>query len=418
MTLSFRKWLLTNGSFFHNTSSLIASTLISSGLGFMYWWLAARLFSPEIIGLGSALTSAMLFLGTLGRLGLDNFLISEIPKRQKFGSQLLTSSLWLTALAAGLFGLGFALLSPLIAKDLSSYFSSWINCNVFALGVALTSLSMVLDKALIAYMWGYTQFWRNTLFAGLKMLLLFFIAWLFFDTSAEGMILTWVLANLVSIAFVLHVLGKNLQLPFLPKIASFRGLGIQVVNQFFLDIAQSFHTLIMPVLSVALFGVGLSGAFYIAWTFVMMARIIPLHMTTVLHAIGSRELSLLRSKMQMTLKLSFIAGIFICLIFALGSHPLLKLFGSEYAEFATLPLKILAFSIFPHIIKVHFLALARVKQFVAKAALLMTLFTVFEVIVTFVAANAAGMLGLSYALLGLYFLEACVLLPSIWKTVK
>lgn len=418
MTIGLRKWFSSNGSFIQNTGSLIATTLLTSGLGFVYWWIAARLFTAEAVGLSAALTSSMLMLGNIGRLGLDNFLISELPKRGKLAPRLLISSLWLSGGVALAFGLSFAWLSPFFAKDVHSYFDVWSNTLSFALGVALTSLSMVLDKALIAYMWGSTQLWRNILFSVLKILFLFMVAWIFIGLGDAGIINSWILANLISLAFVFGLLARRLELPALPHKSAFNGLGLNIFNHYFLDIAQSAHALIMPLLSVSLFGASLSGAFYVAWTFILMGRMIPMHITTVLHALGSRDRELLRSKMRMTLKLSFLLSFVVCSVLFFASGPLLGLFGREYAEFAADPLQILAFIIFPYIIKVHYLALARVQHFVAKAAFIMTIFAVLEILITLFSASIGGLMGMSYALLFLSSLEALVLLPSIWKTVK
>jgi hypothetical protein len=71
------KWVFSNSFVSHlisktdliliiNSSSLVGATFISSGLGFFFWWLAARRFSPEAVGLASAAISAMTLLATIG----------------------------------------------------------------------------------------------------------------------------------------------------------------------------------------------------------------------------------------------------------------------------------------------------------------------------------------------------------------
>ncbi|RWG45051.1 MAG: hypothetical protein EOQ62_18785, partial [Mesorhizobium sp.] len=49
-----------------NSSALAIGTIAAAGLGFVYWWLAARLFPPEVIGKAAALLSVMAFVGLLG----------------------------------------------------------------------------------------------------------------------------------------------------------------------------------------------------------------------------------------------------------------------------------------------------------------------------------------------------------------
>src|ERR1700729_2173116 len=63
-----------------NAGTLLATTAVSSALGFGFWALAAHLFSQRAVGLGSAAVSAMTVLGTIGMLGLNTVLIGELPR--------------------------------------------------------------------------------------------------------------------------------------------------------------------------------------------------------------------------------------------------------------------------------------------------------------------------------------------------
>ena len=65
-----------------NAGSLIGTTAVTSGLGFAFWWLAARMFSTEAVGLASAIISTMTLLGSASILGLGTLLIAELPKQR------------------------------------------------------------------------------------------------------------------------------------------------------------------------------------------------------------------------------------------------------------------------------------------------------------------------------------------------
>ena len=62
-----------------NAGSLLATTGITSALGFVYWTFAAREFSQEAVGYGSAAVSAMTLLGTIGMLGLGTHASVNCP---------------------------------------------------------------------------------------------------------------------------------------------------------------------------------------------------------------------------------------------------------------------------------------------------------------------------------------------------
>ena len=73
-----------NYSLYRNSIFLIASTFFGAGTGFIFWIIAARLYSTEDFGLASAMISAIGLISSLSVLGLNIGLIrflSEIKDR-------------------------------------------------------------------------------------------------------------------------------------------------------------------------------------------------------------------------------------------------------------------------------------------------------------------------------------------------
>ena len=64
-----------------NAISLLATTGLTSGLGFAYWDVAARLFSQRSVGYSDAAISVMTLLSWLGVFGLGTLLMGELPRR-------------------------------------------------------------------------------------------------------------------------------------------------------------------------------------------------------------------------------------------------------------------------------------------------------------------------------------------------
>src|SRR5881227_2001050 len=75
------QWVQVNSIILVNAGSLVGTTAVTSVLGFVYWWLAAREFPPEVIGIASASISAMMLLGNFCMLGLGTLLITELPRQ-------------------------------------------------------------------------------------------------------------------------------------------------------------------------------------------------------------------------------------------------------------------------------------------------------------------------------------------------
>lgn len=60
MIALYSDWIQSNRNILWNASSLVGTTAIGSGLGFIYWWLAARLYPAEAVGLASAVSALLL----------------------------------------------------------------------------------------------------------------------------------------------------------------------------------------------------------------------------------------------------------------------------------------------------------------------------------------------------------------------
>src|SRR5205807_6470482 len=94
MTLNrLAQWLKTNYIMLFNAGSLCATTAVTSLLGFVYWWVAARWFPPESIGVAAAAISAMVLLGQICVLGLATLLVVELPRQPNEAGSLISTAL-------------------------------------------------------------------------------------------------------------------------------------------------------------------------------------------------------------------------------------------------------------------------------------------------------------------------------------
>jgi O-antigen/teichoic acid export membrane protein len=110
-----------------NSGALAFAAASAAVLGFAYWWLAARCFSPDAMGKASALLSLMGFAGLLGDAGLGTLLAGEIIRNPKTQHGLIMAAilvaLFLSVAVSGiglwLLGLSFAA-SQGLTSDLAS----------------------------------------------------------------------------------------------------------------------------------------------------------------------------------------------------------------------------------------------------------------------------------------------------------
>src|SRR3954454_16510959 len=119
-----------------NAGSMVGSTAATSLLGVAFWFVAAQHFSQAAVGVAGAAVSAMLLIGFVSSFGLGTLLMGELPRREGAQRSLLNAAV-LAAAAAGLvLGLGFALMAPLVATNLSPLDETVVACAAFAVAVA------------------------------------------------------------------------------------------------------------------------------------------------------------------------------------------------------------------------------------------------------------------------------------------
>ncbi|MBV9354703.1 MAG: hypothetical protein JO023_04160, partial [Chloroflexi bacterium] len=127
-----------------NAGALAASRAIAAVLGLGYWSVATRLFPAAAVGFAATSISAMTLLGTAGMLGIGSLLLGELPRQPGRERPLIGVGL----LAAGLGGLAlgtiFIGLASRLSADLTPLASSVLSGTVFALGVGLTAMGLVL----------------------------------------------------------------------------------------------------------------------------------------------------------------------------------------------------------------------------------------------------------------------------------
>lgn len=421
MTRSATRWLKKNKVLLVNAGSLIGSTGVTSVLGFVYWWFAARQNSPEVVGFASAAISAMTLLGTLSMLGLGTLLIGELAHQKGKEASLISAALILVGGVGGCAGILYAFVAPYLSRDFQPLGANIENILLFAAGVSLTAITLVLDQALIGLLRGEMQLWRNTLFTSVKLVALFAAdLWL---AHVTGMTLyaTLVIGNVVSlVALGGFALAKRVRplRGYRPEWKLLRQLGTEALKHHALNLLLQAPVLILPIVVTIMLSPTVNAWFYVAWNLSCIANTVIASLTSTLYAISSAQTSLLASKMRLTLILSFAGCVLINGILIIVPAQALMLFGQSYAEHAAWSLRVLSIEAFPFIIKSHFIALARIRKQVGRTIFITIVTGSFELAGSVVGARLGSLNGLS---LGWFFamcLESVCMAPVVYGAAR
>jgi len=413
------QWLKTNSVMLVNAGSLIGTTVITSGLGFVYWWIAARHFSPEAIGIASACISAMMLLGSFCVLGLGTLLITELPRQPGREASLISTALLIVGGAGGAVGIAFALVAPYAIVSFQPLRASGGNVLIFAIGVSLNATTLVLDQALIGLLRGSLQLWRNTLFAVVKLVTLFFVgSWLSHDIGI-ALYAMWAISSSISVLVLILpiALKKGGVKRYLPRWGLLRKLGAAALQHHLLNLTLQFPTQVLPLLVTALLSARMNAWFYVSWMIVSFVFIIPGALTTVLHAMNSAQPSTLAHKARVTIGLAMLTGVLTNIVLQFGTTQVLSIFGSTYAEHASWCLRILALAAFPLIIKNHYISICRIQDRVGGAILGILPGGILEVIAAALGAHFGGLAGLSGGWVAAITVEALCMCRTVYKAV-
>ncbi|WP_149403043.1 lipopolysaccharide biosynthesis protein [Dictyobacter arantiisoli] len=404
-----------------NTGSLIGTMLVTSGLGFAYWFVADRLFPLSAVGLASAATSTMMLLSSICLLGLSTLLISELPRNKGQEGTIISAALILVGLVGTVVGIIFALCTPIISKNLQPIGADLPSILLFGLGIGLTSVTIIADTCMIALLRGELQFWRNALFAASKLILLFVAARLLAEKTGISIYTTWMASNLISmlplLAFGIYK-AKKTHRSLRPHWGMMRKVGHAAVQHYILNLIYQTPTQILPVIATIMLSASANAWFYTASMIANFIFAVIGSLTTVLHATNATQIHTLPQKSRMTVGLSFGVSLIAGIVLIVGAHFMLGFFGHSYADQASWSLRILAIGALPLIIKYHYLAIHRIKDHVSKAIVPISIGSVLELVMAIVGTRLWGLSGLSLGwVIGMY-IEAIIMAPTVFRTMK
>ncbi len=414
------RWIKSNSVLLVNAGSLVGTTAVTSLLGFAFWWLAARQFPPEAIGIASASISAMTLLGYLCMLGLGTLLITELPRQPGQAGSLISTALIVVGGAGGCIGILFVLVAPYLSADFRILRVSIADIVIFAVGVSLTAITLVLDQALIGLLRGELQLWRNTLFAVAKLVALFVVGLWLSHASGITIYATWAIGTALSLAALFAFVvfkKKRLGKSYLPQWGLLRKLGAAALQHHLLNLILLVPTLALPVLVTVLLSATMNAWFYVSWMIASFVFLIPGAVTTVLHAMNSAQPSTLAHKARMTIGLALVTSALANCLLQFGTKQVLDLFGSTYAEQAAWTLRILAIAAFPLIIKNHYISICRIHDRIARAMLGMLPGGLLELGAAALGAHLGGLSGLSIGWVAAIYIESMFMFRTVYKAV-
>ena len=385
---------------YRNSLFLMASTVVTTSLGFFFWMVVARFYTEAEVGLASAIISAVYLLALFSTLGVDVALIRFLSKAER-PVEMINSCFTLSGIVAlalaGIFIAGLDLWSPALGfiREDAMFILSFV---FFAFG---WTLSGIMGSIFIAKRRADFTLTKSTIFSLLKIPLPILLV-LFF--RAFGIVSSWGIAIGVALAISLFLFLPRVQNRYrpVPKI----DLGIMKdiwrysAGNYFAALFAAASTFILPIMIVNLLGAEQNAYFYVAWMMAGLLFAIPGAVSQSLFAEGSHLEDQLGVNVRRSFRFIFLLLIPAIILLLLVGKWLLLLFGESYSENALTLLRILVLSgIFVGVNSVYYTILrvgGRIRELVALSGFI----TLAVLVVSYFITPATGIIGVGYAWIG------------------
>lgn len=392
---------------FKNSIFIMLTSVSGAGFGFIFWMLAAKLYSPEDVGIATALISSMALLGLISRFGLDFSIIRFFPTSDK--SRILSTSVIITTFFALFFGMIFIIGVDTFSPKLH-VLKIPFNAASYLIFLATSSIIALSTTSFVAIRKAVFQFLQSIV-VGSR--IFFLIPLMTFGAigifGAVG--ISFILAFLLAL-FLLAKSGIRLEFiidrEFLNEAFNFSA-GNYLAGMFTMG-----PNLILPIIVMNTLGAENTAYYYIAYSISALLFMIPNSISMSLFVEGSHGEALKKNVMKSLVAIFSILLPAIIILYIIGG----KVLGVVGADYATNGLELLRMlvvaNIFVSINYVYF-SIMRIQKNMRGLMLLSSLLFVLLIGLSYIFMHMFGIVGVGYAWMVSYGIGSVVVGVTVWR---
>ena len=294
------------------------SLLAASGLGFVYWIIAAHLYSPGEVGRSGATIALVSGIGVVSSGGLYSVLIRALAAHRNPRRFHLLTCVGVVGLA-GTIGLILGILH--VGRNFTS--SEWLWLPVLSAVWALYTLQ---DAILISLRKTTTLFVSNVGFGVEKLVLLVVLS-----GSSLGILLSWAIPLMVVVPVIAIVADRTIAGLVRREIDAFVVTASHVIAEYVSAVAAATINSAVPVIVSMIAGGSFAGVVYVCWMLYISAD----SLGTILSSVVVSNATERRLSASRSIELSRSANVVISGLLLVGiilAPVVLKIFGATYAQ--------------------------------------------------------------------------------------
>lgn len=329
-------------SLLKNSIYLMATNFIGGIFAFLFWIIAARYYTPDDIGIGSAILSSVSLISMIGTIGLPSALVFYLP-RDKNTDKMISSCLTIGIISSIIFSLIYVLGIKSWTPGLMLTLNSLTNILIFVIVTTSIIISTLMNAILTAGKRASFLMIKETIYNFVKI----FPIILFASFGAIGILISVGIGSILSVLLGFILLFKvwkyspKLTLdPILINMASFSA-GNYVAFIFY-----NLPILVLPIIILNMVSAKSAGYFYIA---IMIANFLSGTSQSISNSLfaESSDTDKFLNNINKSIKFSLIILIPGVLIFMIFGKLILNIFNPEYAKYAFESMIILIISSIP-----------------------------------------------------------------------
>jgi O-antigen/teichoic acid export membrane protein len=327
---------------FRNSIYLMLTTGLMGILGFFFWIIATHLFTPDQIGVGTTLISAMTLISFVSLLGFNSTFVRFLPNSDNRDNEINTGSI-LVMSAAALIAAVYVVLIPYITPKLALVHENIWYALGFVIMVALASINSLTDSIFIAYRSAqYNLITDGVITSGSKL----FLPLVFVGLGAYGVFAASGLA--ASIGMVGSILVLVFKFGYRPRLhidmETLRKVFHYSFTNYIANLLNIAPTLILPIIVINHLGAAAAGYYYLAFMIINLLYTVSTSVAQSLFAEGSYGEHLLRNLIKRSTIILVALMLPAAALLALFGPWVLAFFGKSYIAGGSSVIVILALS--------------------------------------------------------------------------
>ncbi len=381
---------------------------MTGALGFVFWTIAARGYTPAEVGRASAIISSATLLSSLSNLSLGDLYERFLPVSGRDAARHIASGRFAIMALAAVMGVGFVLLGPR-----ESLFDSMIEQILYPIAVVVLGVFAIQDKTLIGLGRARTVARKNITQSVAKLALV-----AAFIPLATGSAIVW--AWVVPAALIAIWIGftsvrtSSRAMVGEPNLPPRSEIWHFFAGSLAMNVVGVFVPLVVPLVIVATLGTEMNAYFSICWLIISTAIILLYSTAAPFISAAAEPGADLRHATIRFIALCGGAGILSCVGLIIIAPWVLAIMGPSYAENGTVLVRLMALTLPTVSFVAIYTALAKVERRLRFAVGVQVVFGIFVIAGIAPAAERWGIQGVGYLYLAADLLVVAILLvPGI-----